>query len=145
MKLRGMGNITLRAERERHLQNFCHVQGTSGRALGDLLAATEAVSDDQPIGRGLAHGGKELELADGHGDVIFVAFEAEGSRHAAAAGSRSLEVDAKAAQQGFFRGHSHQRFLMAMSVKKCFASEMRKRKILGIGFKEFTEQESLPR
>ena len=77
------------------------------RALCDLFAAAEAVGDDQPILGGMANGGEEFEFADGHGDSVFVAFEAEGAGHAAAPRGRGLEVDADAVQDGFFRSHLH--------------------------------------
>ena len=71
---------------ERHLEDFGQVEGVAVGALGDLLAATEAVGDDEPVGRGVADGGEEFEFADGHGDVVLVVLEAEGSGHAAASG-----------------------------------------------------------
>ena len=64
--------------------------------LGDLLAATETVGDDEPVGRSLADGGQKFEFADGFRDVVFLFFEAEGSGHAAASGSRRGEIDAHA-------------------------------------------------
>ena len=68
------------------------------RSLGDLLAATEAVGDDQPVGRRPADGGKEFEFADGDRQVVLVGLEAEGAGHAAAARGGALEVDAQAVQ-----------------------------------------------
>jgi len=40
-----------------HLQDFGEVEGVATGALGNLLAATEAVGDDERVGRGSAHGG----------------------------------------------------------------------------------------
>ena len=121
------------------------MQGMAGRALGDLLAATEAVGDDQPVGRGLADGGEKFEFADGDRDVVLVLFKAKRAGHAAAAGSGALEVDAEAAQDGLFGGHLHERFVVAVAVEERFAVEPREREILGAGFEEFAEQESLAR
>ena len=39
---------------ESHVEDFGKVQRLSACGLRDLFAAAEAVSDDQPIGRGLA-------------------------------------------------------------------------------------------
>ena len=111
--------------------------------MGDLLAATEAVGDDEPVGWGAANGREEFEFADGHGDVIFLAFEAEGAGHTAATGSGALEVDAEAAQEGLFGGHLHERFLMAVAVEDGFAVERRKQKVRGMGFDEFAKEKSL--
>ena len=83
---------------QRHLQDFGQVEGVTWRGLGDLLAATEAVGDDQPVGRRLADGGEEFEFADGNGEVVFVGLEAERARHAATAGGGALEVDAETVQ-----------------------------------------------
>ena len=119
----------------RHLQHLRQVQRPALRSLRDLLAATEAVDDDQPVGRGLADGGKEFEFADGHGDVVFAVFEAEGASHATAARGGSLEVDAEAAEEGFFSGHLHHRFLMAVAVEDGLAVKLGEGNL--IGFEEF--------
>ena len=94
-------------------------------ALGDLLAATESVGDDQPVGGRVADGGEKFEFADGRGDVVLVALEAEGAGHAAASGSGLVEVDAEAAEEGFFGGHLHDGLVMAVSVEQGFAVELR--------------------
>lgn len=92
---------------ERHLDDFGKVQRVTGRTLGNLLAATEAVGDDEPVGRSVADGGHEFELSDGDGDVVLVRFEAEGTSHAAASGGGTLEVDAETAEHGLFGRHLH--------------------------------------
>src|ERR1700686_2418946 len=84
---------------ERHLEDFGEVQSVAARAFGDLLAAAEAVGDDEPVGRSATDGGEELEFSDGGGDIVLVVLEAEGSGHAAARGSGGLEVDADAVQE----------------------------------------------
>src|SRR5580693_872183 len=100
------------------LQNLGQVKGMAGSALGDLFAATKAVSDDQPVGRSAADGGEEFEFADGDRNIIFVGFEAEGAGHAAAAGSGALEIDTQPAQDGLFSGHLHQGFVMAVAMEE---------------------------
>src|SRR5580700_3725840 len=115
------------------------------RALGDLLAAAESVGDDQPVGRGMADGGKEFQFTDRDGNIVLIGFKAEGTRHAAAAGSWSVELDPDPAQNGFFCGHLHQGFVMAVTVQERFAVEPWQRETLGVGFEEFAEQKSLAR
>src|ERR1035438_8705848 len=46
-----------------HLQHLCEMQSVTISFLGDLLAATKAVGDDQPIGGRLADSGQKVELA----------------------------------------------------------------------------------
>src|SRR5260370_36995988 len=87
------------------------------RALSDLLAATEAVGDDEPVLRSLADGRKEFEFADGDGDVEFFRFETKRASHPAASGSRALKVDAEAAHDGHFGGHRPVGCLAEVSVK----------------------------
>ena len=111
--------------------------------MGDLFAATETVGNDEPVGWRLADGGKKFEFADGDGDFVLIWFKTEGAGHAAATGSRSVEVDADAAQDGLFGGHLHQGFVMAVAVEDRFAIELGQRDMRGVSFEEFAEQESL--
>src|SRR4029077_18854528 len=62
---------------EGHLKNFGEVQGVAIGFLGNLLAATETVGDDEPVGWSLADGGQEFEFANGFRDLVFFLFEAE--------------------------------------------------------------------
>src|ERR1700678_3362344 len=91
--------------------------------LGNLLAATEAVGDDQPVSRRLPHCRKKFELADGPRDFVLVLLEAERASHAAASRSRRRELDAHALQDGFFGGHLHDGLVMAMAVDQSAALE----------------------
>src|SRR6266404_6912381 len=86
--------------------------------LGDLLAATETVGDDEPVSGSLPDGRQEFEFADGFRDLVFVLFETERSGHAAASGSRRGEGDAQALEDRLFGGHLHDGFVMAMPVDK---------------------------
>src|ERR1700721_2549086 len=90
---------------EGHLQDLGEVERVTAGALGNLLAATESVGDNEPVGGRTAAGGGELEVADGGRDVVFFVLETEGAGHAAASGSWSREVDADAAQERLFGGH----------------------------------------
>ena len=121
---------------DRHLHDFRQVEGVAGRGLGDLLAATEAVGDDQPVGRGVADGGEKFEFADGDRQVVlvFIPFEAEGACHAAAAGGGAAEVDAQAVQDGLFRRHLHEGLVVAVSVEERFAVQLGQWDIRGEGF-----------
>src|SRR5271165_709774 len=96
------------------------MQGVPGRSLSDLLAATEAVGDDQPVGGSLADRGQKLKLPNSHRNVIFIVLETEGSGHAAAARRGALKIYAQPPQHRFFRGHLHQRLVMAMAVEDSF-------------------------
>ncbi len=69
--------------------------------------------------------------------------EAEGAGHAATARGGRVKVDAEAAQEGFFGGHLHQRFVMAVAVEQCLAVKTRELDV--VIFEEFAEQESLLR
>src|SRR5882672_2133398 len=115
------------------------------RTLGNLFAATEAVGDDQPVGRSLADGWHQFEFADGDGDVVFIGFEAEGASHAATAGGGTLEVDAEAAEDGLFGGHLHEGFVMAVAVEERFALEVRQWETPRVGFEELAKKKSLAR
>jgi diadenosine tetraphosphatase ApaH/serine/threonine PP2A family protein phosphatase len=132
-----------RGSLERHLQDFGEVKGVTAGALGDLLAAAESVGDDEPVGWGLADRGQKFEFADSGGDFVFVVVESEGAGHAAASRGGRLEIDANAAQEGFFGGHLHDRLVMAVAVEQGFAGELRERGEARVVLEEFAEQERL--
>src|ERR1700675_1888958 len=115
---------------EGHLENFGEVQGVAVGFLGNLLAATESVGDDEPVSRSPADGGQEFEFANGFRDLVFFLFEAERSGHAAASGSGRGEVDAHAHEHRLFGGHLHKGLVMAMPVDKRSARQVGKREIL---------------
>src|SRR5258708_6382218 len=99
MRMRSRYSFVVGAWLQRHLKDLGQMQSAPLRTLGDLLAATEAVGDDEPVSRGSANGGKKFELADCHGDVVLFALEAEGSGHAATSRGRALEIDPEAVQK----------------------------------------------
>src|ERR1700704_1514128 len=68
-----------------HLQPLRHMESVSVRALGNLFAATETVSDDQPIRGGATNRRQKLKLTDSHRQVILIRLETERAGHAAAA------------------------------------------------------------
>ena len=108
-----------------HLQDLGEVQSVAVGALGDLLAATETVGDNQSFWGGGADGREEFELADGLGDRVFFFFESERSGHAAAAWSGGVEIEAEAGEDGFFGGHFHDGFVVAVAVDEGFAAQRR--------------------
>src|ERR1700731_3058051 len=66
-----------------HLQHLSHMERVPVGALGNLFAATETVSDDQPV-RGCSTNRREkLELTDSHRQVILIMLETERAGHAA--------------------------------------------------------------
>src|ERR1700687_471730 len=85
----GFGGLT-----QCHLENFGEVQRVAVRFLRNLLAATETVGDDEPVGGSLANAGQDFDFADRFRDIVFFFFETDRSRHAAASGGGSGEVDA---------------------------------------------------
>ena len=60
-------------------------------ALANLFAATEAIGDDQGVGRCLADGGKQFQFTDCQGNVVSVMIETERSGHAAYYSGRPVE------------------------------------------------------
>ena len=67
--------------------------------MRDLLAATEAVADDDGFFV-VADCREQDALAKGLGDFVFVVFEAEGTGHAATAGVEELDVGAGGVEEG---------------------------------------------
>jgi hypothetical protein len=126
-----------------HLENFGQVERVPIGFLRNLLAATEAIGHDQPIGRSLADGGQKFEFANGFRDAIFFFFEAECSSHAAAPGGGGGEGDAHAVENSFFRSHLHNGFVMAMSVNERSARQPGQGEISGVLLKKFTQEEDL--
>ena len=113
-------------------------------ALGDLLATTESVGDDQPVVGSAANGGEKFEFSDRGGDCVFVALEAKGSGHATASRRGRLEVDTEAMEKRLLGGHLHDRFVMAVSVEHGFARQLWQGSVgAELLFEKFTEQESL--
>src|ERR1700722_3421689 len=120
------------------------MQRLTASPLGDLLAATEAVGDDQPVRRGLAYRRQQFQFTDRHGDVVLVVLEAEGTGHSAAAGSRRLKIDSYAVQKRLFGGHPHDRLVMAVSVQQGLAFKAGQGRIAGLAVEKFDKQERVP-
>jgi len=114
-------------------------------ALRDLLTATEAVRDDETIGRSFSNCGQEFQFSNGNGCLVFIRFKAERSGHTAATRGWSLEIDFHLAQDRFFGRHSHHSLVMAMPVNQCFARQFRQLKMSCLLLEELAQQECLPR
>src|SRR5579863_6630736 len=120
------------------------MQRVAASPLGDLLAATEAVGDDQPVWRSFADGRQQFQFADSCRGLVFVVLETEGAGHPAASRSRSLEVDADALKQRLLGSHLHDRFMVAVPMQQRLAFEARQGRVRGMQLEEFAEQKRLP-
>ena len=80
------------------MQDFGEVQRVTIGALGDLLAATETVGDDERFRSSGADRGEQLEFADVLRNCVFLFFKTKRTGHAATARCRRVEVEAKAGE-----------------------------------------------
>src|SRR5437899_12009244 len=69
--------------RECHLNYLSQMQRLPPRTLRNLLAATEAVSNDQRIRRSLSHSRQQFEFPNGHRHFVLLFLKPERPRHAA--------------------------------------------------------------
>ena len=92
------------------------MEGAAGGVLGDLFAAAEAVSDEGGFWGGGADGGEQDALGERLGDFEFVALEAEGAGHAAAAGVEKLDFGAGGREECDFVGHLHDGPVVAVAL-----------------------------
>ena len=87
------------------------------RELRDLLAATEAVGDEDGSRSGGFDGGEQILVGDGFRDFELIRLKAEGAGHAATAGLDGLDRGAGLAQEGDFTGRAAEdSFVMAVAV-----------------------------
>ena len=128
-----------------HLQNFGEMERMAIGLLRDLLAATETIGDDEPVGRSAADGGKKFKFADGFRNVVFVFFKSKSSRHSAASRSRRGEIDAHALQHSFFGRHFHDCLVMAMPVDQRAPLQFGNLEIWRALFEKFAKQKYLLR
>src|SRR5688572_16025821 len=82
--------------------------------LANLLPATEAVGDDERVGRRLAHGGQEHALADVDGYLVVLLVEAKCASHPAAAAIENSSVQMSGADSGRGRLAPGERLLMTV-------------------------------
>ncbi len=103
---------------QRTLQDLSQVDRLAPGGLKDLLAATEAIGDDQRIRLRLPHRRQEHSFSDRLRHRIFFFLKAKGPCHSTASGVDGLQVRTHLAQQRLFVGHLHDCFVMAMSMKE---------------------------
>ena len=58
------------------------MEAAAGGVLRDLLAATEAIGDEDGVRASGADGGQKAAFGEGLGDLELIAFKAEGAGHA---------------------------------------------------------------
>src|SRR5436190_16440671 len=92
------------------------MERAAARRVGDLLAAAEPVRHDQRIALSPAHSREERSLTDLHRHLVVLPLEAEGTRHATAAGVQDRAAEAQLLEKPGIRLGSHQRALVAMGV-----------------------------
>jgi len=125
-------------------KDFGEVHGAARGVLRDLLAATEAIGDEESVGRGAADGGQQDAFTEDLRDLEFFALEAERPGHAAAAGVEQFDLSAGAAQEVDFISHLHHGFVMAVAVEDDFrAGELRGLVVGRVADEEFAEEEGL--
>src|SRR5919197_1385424 len=90
-------------------------RGAAG-GLCDLLAAAEAVSDDDRVDCRTAYSWQENALATPHRDVVVLALEAEGASHAATPGIELLDLESELREQRQLVVHLHDCLVVAVPV-----------------------------
>src|SRR5258705_7009700 len=106
---------------ERFAQDLGGVLGLPARQVLDLLAAGDAGRHDLGLGGRRLHRGREPSVAQRHRDVVVLALEAEGARHAAAARIHLRHLVAGPPQGGHRgRGADHG-LLVAVAVEQRLA------------------------
>src|ERR1017187_3739315 len=126
-------------------ENLGQVHGGARRILADLLAATEAVADQQVAFAGSAHRRQKHALGQRLRYLELVAFESEGSSHAAAAGVKQLHLGAGGTQKLHLVLHGAQGFLVAMAVDDNAASgQLRSLPVGGALCEYFAQHDGLP-
>jgi len=95
------------------------MEGLARGQLRDLLAATEAVGDQDGGWASGLNSGQQALVGDDFGDFKFAGFEAEGTGHSAASGLDGLDRCASLAQERDFAGRAAKDgFVMAVAVKE---------------------------
>ena len=107
-----------------HLEDLRQVQGLAVGGLGNLLAATKAVRDDERLLVSLAHGREQLMLAYGQRHVVVAGLKAKGTGHTAAPGVEHLIVETEPGEHLGFSVHAHDGLAMAVSVHDRLALQL---------------------
>src|ERR1700722_13961098 len=98
------------------VKGFREVEGAAGGGLKNLLAAAEAVRDDEGVQRRLSQRGQQHAFTGGLRDRVFITLEAEGSGHTATSRVKRLQFGAHFTDERFGVRHFHERFLMAVAM-----------------------------
>src|SRR5713101_8302134 len=121
------------------------MQGLTTRTLGNLLLATEAIGNNQVVGRSVSDRREKLQFADGDRNIILIFFKAKRPCHPAASRCRSIVVDAHPSQDRLLVGHLHNGFVMTMAMNQRLSGKPRQMKMLRFLLQKFAQQKGLPR
>src|SRR3546814_17166195 len=124
--IRGGGGGSSRGSKHSLGQKLRDVARPSAGPL-DLLAAAEAVGEDQAFFRRFPHGGQQHSLTDGGGDIMRLLGEAERAGHAATALGRALGLSVQVLAQRHFRLEADHGMMVAMRLPARAASLQRLR------------------
>lgn len=117
--------------------------GTSCSVLGDLLATTETVADNDGLSGFAADGGQKDALAQLLGEFELVLLEAKRTGHTAATRVEKLDLRAGKAKESDLILHAHGGSMMAVSVDDNLLVELW-RAVMGSVFdEELAEEEGL--
>src|SRR5215470_5239324 len=84
----------------------------------NLLSARNAWRDDLDARRLRQHGRGEASFAQGHGNVVMLLLESEGTRHSATTRIYFGDFKVRPLKNGHSRSRTHHRFLMTVAVKQ---------------------------
>ena len=108
-----------------HLEHLGQVQCAAAGEAGDLFAATEAVGDDERIVVGLAHGGQQHPLADGHARRRSGRSRSRTSRPCRSSPNRAARSSGPSSSGPHSRRQRHDVLVMAMPLHQGLALELR--------------------
>src|SRR6185503_13170982 len=94
----------------------------SPSTVHNLLAAAEAVGNDERVTLRLAYSRQQYPLTDGHRDVVFILLKAKGAGQTAAARIEQLSFKPHLFKELLLVFHSEKRLLVAVAVQQRFAA-----------------------
>src|SRR6185312_708800 len=102
------GNVALSSLEISLSQHLSQMQGSAGGILGDLLAATKTVGNDDSLRSSLPDGGHEDALSQSLRNLELFAFKAKGTGHAAASGIEEGDFGSRALEEVEFGVQLHE-------------------------------------
>ena len=93
------GNVALSSLQISLSQHLSQMQGAAGGILGDLLAATKTIGNDNRLCSGLSDGGHEDALSQSLRNLELFALKAKGTGHAAASGIEEGDFGSRALEE----------------------------------------------